>query len=195
MRSIAIIKKVWQLIPSFRVTSVIRYTPKYTIQDYERWEGDWELWNGVAVAMTPSPFGRHQFVSVNLASELRIALREAGIKAYVLSEIDWHIDDSTVVRPDVVVVESIPNRYLTEPPLFVAEILSESTAEKDRTVKFELYREKGVSNYWIVDPATNALEVYRYTPDSQYESQETGEQIPISILDHTIAISRASLFD
>ena len=36
-----------------------KYQPHYTVDDYQHWEGDWELWNGVAVAMAPSPFGPH----------------------------------------------------------------------------------------------------------------------------------------
>ena len=33
------------------------YKPRYTVDDYESWAGDWELWQGTAIAMTPSPFG------------------------------------------------------------------------------------------------------------------------------------------
>ena len=29
--------------------------PHYSYQDYRRWEGDWELIEGIPYAMTPSP--------------------------------------------------------------------------------------------------------------------------------------------
>ena len=43
-----------------------KYDPHYTVADYEQWSGDWELWKGTAVAMTPSPFGKLQLVGANL---------------------------------------------------------------------------------------------------------------------------------
>ncbi len=39
---------------------VEKYMPRYTIDDYKLWEGDWELIDGIPFAMTPSPFGKYQ---------------------------------------------------------------------------------------------------------------------------------------
>lgn len=36
-----------------------RYQTYYLISDYLQWEGSWELWNGTAVAMSPSLLGPH----------------------------------------------------------------------------------------------------------------------------------------
>ena len=43
----------------FVVSTAPRYLPHYTVADHAAWQGDWELLDGVAVAMTPSPFGPH----------------------------------------------------------------------------------------------------------------------------------------
>lgn len=43
-------------------------------------------------------------------------------------------------------------------PDLVVEVLSESTEERDRGVKFEDYAAHGVSEYWIVDAETSVLE-------------------------------------
>ena len=32
----------------------------YTYDDYIKWEGDWELIDGIAYAMAPSPLKTHQ---------------------------------------------------------------------------------------------------------------------------------------
>ncbi|WP_457626586.1 hypothetical protein [Persephonella sp.] len=32
-----------------------KYLPNYTVEDYKQWEGDWELIEGIAYAMVPSP--------------------------------------------------------------------------------------------------------------------------------------------
>ena len=86
------------------MSSAVRYTPHYTIEDYRRWKGDWELWHGTAVSMTPSPFGRHGVMLARLVTALTNSIDAAGCNAYVLAEIDWIIGDDTVVRPDASVI-------------------------------------------------------------------------------------------
>ena len=143
------------------------YKPRYTVDDYESWAGDWELWQGTAIAMTPSSFGRHQFVLVNLVSELRDALKATDWK--VLAEIDWRVDEITVVRPDVVVIEGeVPDRHVIESPKMVVEIVSESTEHKDRTAKYELYQRQGVTNYLIVDPNLRTLDFFTLDENGRY---------------------------
>ena len=43
----------------------------------------------------------------------------------------------------------------------MVEILSESTAKIDRTTKLKLYARYGVAEYWVIDPLTYAVEIYR----------------------------------
>lgn len=45
-------------------------------------------------------------------------------------------------------------------PDFVAEVLSPSTAKLDRGIKFEDYAAHGVREYWLVDPAVEAVEKF-----------------------------------
>lgn len=51
------------------MSTVPRYIPRYTIDDYQHWEGDWELIDGVPIAMTPSPFGHHERIVSRLSFE------------------------------------------------------------------------------------------------------------------------------
>lgn len=126
------------------MTAAQQFHPHYTVDDYQGWEGDWELWNGMAVSMSPSPFGKHQMVLVNLVAELRTALRAIDCNATVLCEIDWIISRDTVVRPDALVVcGSVPEGHVETIPKLVAEIFSPSTAERDRTHKRDLYYNAG----------------------------------------------------
>ena len=51
--------------------------------------------------------------------------------------------------------------YLSKAPTLIFEILSKSTAHKDRTTKFKLYQQEGVRHYVIVDPIESIAKVYR----------------------------------
>lgn len=50
-------------------------------------------------------------------------------------------------------------------PDFIVEVLSESTQERDRGVKFEDYAVHGVREYWIVDCEESQIEQYRLKGD------------------------------
>lgn len=120
------------------MTVAIQYAPHYTIDDFRLWRGDWELWDGIAIAMTPSPFGRHPAILVALVRELSIATRQQACDATVLAELDWIVRSDTVVRPDVMIVcGDPPEKHLHQPPALVAEILSPSTRQNDLTYKRE----------------------------------------------------------
>jgi Uma2 family endonuclease len=51
--------------------------------------------------------------------------------------------------------------YLTIAPDWVCEILSSSTAKRDRTAKLRIYLREGIGFVWLVDPALRTLEVLR----------------------------------
>ena len=50
--------------------SNLSYKENYTIEDYNRWEGDWELIYGDAYAMAPSSVYGHQFVNGKIYRQL-----------------------------------------------------------------------------------------------------------------------------
>ena len=142
------------------MSAIPKYLPHYTLADYENWLGDWELWNGVPVAMTPSPFGRHQWIAGEISYQLKSSLRSQCNDCFVLMETDWIISDDTVVRPDVAIVcGSFPERHIVEPPRLIVEVLSPSTESKDRNAKVNLYASQGVDFYLIVDPIENKIDV------------------------------------
>ena len=115
------------------------FAPRYCVDDYLHWKGDWELWDGIAIAMTPSPFGRHQKVVTALATHFNMLIREAGRDATVFVELDWIVSNETVVRPDVVVVcGSGPEGHLKDVPEIAVEVLSPSTRSNDLRFKRNL---------------------------------------------------------
>lgn len=144
--------------------SAIEY---YTVDDYRRWPGDWELIWGVPLAMTPSPGIQHQRIGARLLRQLSEALDECP-QCEVLYEIDIEFGRDTVVRPDVIVIcfEAGGDR-LDRAPDLIFEILSPARARRDEETKFRLYQEEGVAWYVLVDPATERVRVYRLS-DGRY---------------------------
>ena len=145
------------------MSDVRKYLPRYTVEDYLQWEGDWELIDGIAVSMAASPVSAHQRMAMRISAALFDALKnEECLDCEVLYELDWHMTSDTVVRPDIVIVCLAEiEEYISHPPALVVEILSPSTAEKDRTVKFDLYQSQGVKYFLIGDPDNGSVEVFQ----------------------------------
>jgi Uma2 family endonuclease len=55
----------------------------------------------------------------------------------------------------------VDGKYWHGAPDLVVEVLSSSTARRDRKEKLQLYQQYGVREYWLVDPDGEYVEVYR----------------------------------
>ncbi len=137
------------------------YMPYYTYEDYAKWEGDWEIINGLAYAMSPAPMVKHQSISSKIARNLEDIFENCK-KCQALLPVDWKIAEDTVVQPDnLVVCDEITNKaYISKAPKIIFEILSKSTAKKDIHVKYDIYEREGVNYYIIVDPDEELAKVY-----------------------------------
>lgn len=133
----------------------------YTYDDYLLWEDKWELIYGFPYAMAPAPMIKHQSISSKIARSLEDAL-ESCKKCQALLPVDWKISDDTIVQPDNLVICINPKNkaYITKAPKIIFEILSKSTAKKDKTIKYDLYEKEGVNYYIIVDPDEEIAKVY-----------------------------------
>lgn len=138
--------------------------PGYTLKEWERWEGRWELIRGIAFDMTPAPNTEHQEILTNMAVPLGTALTEArrrsgGNCKLFMAPTDVYLEEPgkppTVVQPDLLVVcdpAKLSKRGIEGAPDLVVEILSPATAAKDWTRKRWLYEAAGVKEYLIIDP-------------------------------------------
>lgn len=144
--------------------------PYYTYEDWVRWEGKWELIDGIPYAMSPAPTPNHQRVSAKMISKFEIALEASSCKkCRVYQPIDYKIAEDTILQPDILIVcGEITKSYLDFPPALVVEILSPSTALKDRHTKYELYQQQGVKYYLIVDIDKKIIEVYELKNNSYH---------------------------
>lgn len=131
------------------------YAPRYTVEEYALWEGEWELWSGAPVAMSPSPGMVHQILAGRLFQKMNQALQNAGCRdCRAILDVDWRVDESNVFRPDLLVVCRHPlEAYVSRTPVFVSEILSDSTRQRDLLYKRAIYEQLQVKYYLIIDPA------------------------------------------
>lgn len=151
----------------------LTYIPRYTVEDYQRWEGDWELIDGLPYAMSPSPKLRHQRLVLKLASQIDNSLsknKKQCDDCIVAIDVDWVIDNNTIVKPDVAIVCNEKSDFITSAPGLIIEVLSPATAFKDRNVKFEIYRDQGVKYYLLVDPETKTCTIYQLI-NKQYKEE------------------------
>lgn len=156
--------------------SAVKLLPYYTYKDYCNWEGRWELIEGIPYAMSPAPSPRHQWIAVNILSEIRIALKKSNCKeCKVYDFVDVKVDEDTILQPDASIICGLINKNFVDfPPTLVVEILSEATALKDRITKFSIYEKFGIKYYLIVDPEKESVEIY-FLEESKYSLRETTE--------------------
>jgi Uma2 family endonuclease len=142
--------------------ATVKILPHYTYDEYCKWEGQWELIEGIPYAMSPAPLPNHQYIATNLSAEFRFAFKNSKCKKCRASQpIDYKIAEDTVVQPDVLVYCGKLNKaFIDFPPRFVAEILSPSTALKDRHTKFHLYEKAGVPVFLIISPESEIVQLY-----------------------------------
>lgn len=92
----------------------------YTLDDFRRWKGDWELIRGVPLAMTPSPGVAHQRVARRFQRQFDEDFDDCT-NCEVFYEIDVEFSADTVTRPDVLVICSpIDGDRITRAPALVA---------------------------------------------------------------------------
>lgn len=139
---------------------------KLTYADFVRLPDDGrrhEFIDGVHY-VTASPNFRHEIVRQRI--NLEIATHLKATRAGIVLSIDCVMSLFDIVWPDLVVVMTGQFDIVTQPnikgaPAIVIEVLSRSTAKRDRKIKRDLYERKGVREYWIVDAARNTIGVHQ----------------------------------
>ena len=138
---------------------------KFTYIDYKNTPEDkrYELLDGELVVV-PSPRTDHQNTLLNLGIYLGVFVKERGLGNVYVAPFDVVLSDTDVVQPDILFVSNERAGIVTEDnvqgaPDLVVEILSPSTAERDRTFKRSLYAQHGVREFWIVDTNAGRVEI------------------------------------
>lgn len=116
--------------------------------------------------MTNAPSFAHQFAVVIVLRKIGDFVEKENLGLALTAPFEVHLSETVrPVQPDVIFIRTEnlppPNSQVFEgPPGLIVEVLSPSSVRTDRHIKFDVYEQSGVSEYWIVNPKTHSVEVY-----------------------------------
>jgi len=155
----------------------------YTYADYLKWtfEERVELIKGKIFKMSPAPNRKHQEISSYIHGEIYNFLPKKNCKVYS-APFDVRIprkskDDKdiiTVLQPDICVVcdkSILDAKGCLGAPDIVVEILSPGNNVMELENKYDIYREAGVKEYWVVSPQDKTFLIYTLKDGSYIPSR------------------------
>jgi Uma2 family endonuclease len=146
---------------------------RWTYEEFARLpEGDGNRYEIIAgeLYVTPSPRPLHQRVVTGLTVALENHVRAHALGKVYVGPIDVLFAEGDYMAPDIVYVREgrsgvVSQRGVESAPDLIVEVLSPSTASRDRILKRERYQHFGVPEYWVVDPVAREILVYRASGD------------------------------
>jgi Uma2 family endonuclease len=151
----------------------------YSYADYLTWQfTEWiEVLKGKIFPMA-APVEYHQRISWRLGLQMGKYFENQPCRVYA-APFDVRLynktksaqadkDVFTVVQPDLCVIcdlTKLDRRGCLGAPDLIVEILSEGNSEKEMNIKYQIYEESGVREYWIVQPENHS--VLRFVANEQ----------------------------
>lgn len=146
----------------------------YTYADYLLWQFKErvELIKGKVFRMSPAPSRNHQDISMNLTIELITVFKKQSCKFYAapfdvrlinFKESTSDNQITTVVQPDLCIIcdmKKLDKKGCIGAPDLIIEILSPGNSKKEMDIKYDLYEENGVREYWIVNPTVQTISIF-----------------------------------
>ncbi len=172
---------------------------EYTVADYfaRTDEVRCELLDGEFYDMA-SPSAVHQIIVRELMLMLTMHIRRNKGRCIVIQspiDVEFEGDDRTVLQPDVAVVcdRSKLRRHIVGAPDLAIEIVSPSSRRRDMGPKMNKYGERGVREYWIVDPERQKIVVYDFEHDWDIRIYGFSDRVPVNIWDGQCEIDFAEI--
>ncbi|HEX5138216.1 MAG TPA: Uma2 family endonuclease [Planctomycetota bacterium] len=120
---------------------------------------------GGEIVVTPTPSDWHEFLVSGLTACVRDHLGAAARGRVLGPRTEVSVregGEEHILQPDVIVLPEgtrpTGREWKAPTPVWVAEVLSPSTAKRDRGVKIRLYASAGVREAWLVDPDTETVD-------------------------------------
>ncbi|HYC57388.1 MAG TPA: Uma2 family endonuclease [Candidatus Binatia bacterium] len=156
--------------------TAFRSEDQFTHAEFARWLQDrpssdinrYELLGG-RIVMTPPARHPHGTLEGEVCGALRQYVRANDLGIVNGSSTGYELPSGEVVAPDVSFVSNAtiaagpvaePGSFLRIVPDLVVEILSKTTAARDRSEKKRIYGRAGVAEYWVVEPERRRVTVF-----------------------------------
>jgi Uma2 family endonuclease len=156
---------------------------RWTYEEFARLPNDGNRYEviGGELFVTPAPTPLHQKVLTRLITALD-SFAEAHGLGEVFAPIDVLFGEGDYLEPDLVFVSRdrmgiVSDRAAEAAPDLVVEILSPTTALRDRGIKRERYARFGVSEYWIVDVQRCRIERYMLQDDPDRPAEQAEDTL------------------
>jgi Uma2 family endonuclease len=171
------------------ITDISQLDPNdvYTYSDYLNWrfEQGVELIKGKIFKMSPAPNSQHQRISSKLHTKIGYFLEKKSCELFS-APFDVRLLDKkksstsnkdiyTVVQPDLCVFcdkDKIDEHGGIGAPDLVVEILSPGNSKKEMKIKYALYEESGILEYWVIYPSEHSLLQFILNKMGKYELKD-----------------------
>ena len=184
----------------------------YSYADYLTWQfkETVELIKGKIMLMSPAPNVVHQRVSMNFSGSLfnffkrkkcQVFAAPFDVRLYdrkksILANKDIH----TVVQPDLCIIcnpDFLDAQGCNGSPDWIIEILSKGNSKREMQIKYELYQESGVQEYWIIYPNDQAINQFILDDTGRYQLKQmyTDDDIATPHLFPELAIDLTEVFE
>ena len=153
------------------ITQVNQLDPNkiYSYGDYLLWKFKEriELFRGKVFKMSPAPARIHQKILLNITRTFDGYFRFNTCELY-FAPFDVRFPDKngvvlTVVQPDLCVVcdlDKLDDKGCLGAPDLIVEILSPGNTKKELDLKYSIYEEAGVLEYWTVHPTDKNIQIF-----------------------------------
>lgn len=205
--------KLFPNLPEFFMItqlSQLNFNDTYSYADYLTWRFDEtvELIKGRIQLMCPAPTVKHQRISRDLGYKINQFLQQKQTCELFIAPFDVKLYDGlnqankdvyNVVQPDLCVIcdpQKITEQGCDGAPDWIIEILSKGNSKKEMKLKYELYQESGVQEYWLVYPYEQAVYQFVLNANKQYQlaAMYAEDEIATPVLFPELKINLADVF-
>lgn len=172
-----------QTMPIITQLSQLDLNQTYSYADYITWQlkESLELIKGKIMLMSPAPNVEHQRLERKLLVAIDWHLKSKKCEVFP-APFDVRLYDrkksllknqniQTVVQPDLCVIcnpDILDKQGCNGAPDWIIEILSKGNSKHDLCIKYDLYAESGVQEYWIVCPNDQIINQFVLDDDGHY---------------------------
>jgi Uma2 family endonuclease len=156
--------------------TAFRSDERFNQEEFLRWLEErptsdtnrYELLDG-SILMTPPSRFPHSVIAARIVAALDRHARSSGGGLVQESSAAFDLPTGDLLEPDVTFISAARlatgpkpqhNRVLQLVPDLVVEVLSPSTARRDRTEKKHAYERAGVAEYWLVDTERREVSIF-----------------------------------